>query len=109
MKTPITIYVEIEDVVKFRELHLNAQEVCREAIKEAIEEVEKVEKQGTVKHYKDKDVLQKISKVATEEEKLQLIKILKKPYQDLTDEDIKFLDSINDEVDKKYGVIKNEH
>lgn len=50
MKTPITIYVEIEDVVKFRELHLNAQEVCREAIKEAIEEVEKVEKQGTVKH-----------------------------------------------------------
>jgi hypothetical protein len=38
LKTPITVYVEVEDVVKFRELRLNTQEVCRKAIKEAIRE-----------------------------------------------------------------------
>ncbi len=36
MKTPITIYVEVEDVVKFRELLLNPQEICRKAIRKAI-------------------------------------------------------------------------
>ena len=41
MKTPITIYVEVEDVVKFRELLLNPQEICRKAIREEIERIEK--------------------------------------------------------------------
>ena len=38
MKTPVTVYVEVDDAVKFRELHLNTQEVLRQAIKDAIQE-----------------------------------------------------------------------
>ena len=48
MKTPITVYVEVEDVLKFREMHLNAQEVCRKAIREAIEETENSKKRSEV-------------------------------------------------------------
>ena len=48
MKTPITIYVEVADAVKFRELHLNAQEVCRKALREAIDETENSEKKSEV-------------------------------------------------------------
>lgn len=41
LKTPISVYAEVDDVVKSRELGLNTQEICRTAIKKAIIEAEK--------------------------------------------------------------------
>ncbi len=41
MKTQLSVYAEVDDVVKSRELGLNTQEICRKAIKQAIVEAER--------------------------------------------------------------------
>jgi len=61
MKTPLSVYVEVDDVVKLRELGLNSQEICRKAIKQAIIQaeremqiMEKQEKERIIEELKNK-------------------------------------------------------
>lgn len=94
MKTQLIAWVDGDMKEKAKELRINMSQLCDKALRKTVMGIEKWE------HDRTKDVLQTISKVITEEEKRHLIKILKKPYQELTDEDINFLDSVDDKVNE---------
>ena len=94
MKTQLIAWVDGDMKEKAKELRINMSQLCDKALRKTVMGIEKWE------HDRTKDVLQTISKVITEEEKRHLIKILKKPYQELTDEDINFLDNVDDKVNR---------
>ena len=42
IKAPVTIYVEVENILKARQYNLNMQEICREAISLVLSEMDKL-------------------------------------------------------------------